>query len=112
EVSWKDLEALDPLIGETDPEVAEQAELLLKYEGYIARQNEQAEKMARLEERKIPPDFQYMELEGLSWEARQKLGQIRPSSIGQAMRIPGITPASISLLLIYLEKGRREAIGR
>lgn len=112
EVRWKDLQALDPLIRETDPEVAEQVEILLKYEGYISRQSEQVERMARFEERKIPASFKYMELEGLSWEARQKLGEIRPSSIGQAMRIPGITPASISLLLIYLEKGRREAIGR
>jgi len=112
EVGLKELQLLDPAIREMPPEVAEQVEILLKYEGYISRQKDQVEKMARLEERKIPAGFDFMRMEALSWEARQKLGQVRPSSIGQAMRIPGITPATISLLLIYLERTRREAIGK
>jgi tRNA uridine 5-carboxymethylaminomethyl modification enzyme len=86
-------------------------EIFLKYEGYILRQRGQVERMARLEERKIPPGFDFQNLEGLSWEARQKLGEVRPSSLGQAMRIPGVTPAAISLLLIHLERARRETIG-
>ena len=107
-VGWKDLEGLDPGIKGIGPEAAEQVEILLKYEGYITRQREQVEKMARWEERRIPPNFDYLSLDGFSWEARQKLGEVRPSSVGQAMRIPGITPAAISLLLIYLERARRQ----
>jgi tRNA uridine 5-carboxymethylaminomethyl modification enzyme len=110
-VGIKDLQALNPSMQGVSPEVAEQVEILLKYEGYIERQRAQVEKMARLEERKIPPDFDYTKLPALSGEARQKLREVRPSSIGQAMRIPGITPATISLLLIYLEKERRVVIG-
>ena len=103
----KDLEEADPEIQGMASEVAEQIEILLKYEGYICRQKDQVERMRRLEERRIPSDFAYGCLEALSCEVRQKLEEIRPSSIGQAMRIPGITPAAISLLLIYLEKTRR-----
>ena len=110
-VSLRDLEGLDPEIGRMSPEAAEQVEILLKYEGYISRQRDQVEKMRRLEERKIPADFEYSTLEALSWEVRQKLREARPSSVGQAMRVPGITPAAISLLLIYLERGRRGPIG-
>ena len=103
----KDLEEADPEIKGMASEVAQQIETLLKYEGYICRQKDQVERMRRLEERRIPTDFVYGSLAALSCEARQKLEEIRPSSIGQAMRIPGITPAAISLLLIYLEKTRR-----
>ncbi len=110
-MSLRDLEGLDPEIGRMSPEAAEQVEVLLKYEGYISRQRDQVEKMHRLEERKIPADFEYSTLEALSWEVRQKLREARPSSVGQAMRVPGITPAAISLLLIYLERGRRGPIG-
>ena len=107
----KDLEEADPEIKGMASEVAQQIETLLKYEGYICRQKDQVERMRRLEERRIPTDFAYGSLAALSCEARQKLEEIRPSSIGQAMRIPGITPAAISLLLIYLEKTRRGPSG-
>jgi len=107
----KDLEKADPEIKGMASEVAEHVEILLKYEGYICRQKHQVERMRRLEESRIPADFAYGSLEALSCEARQKLEEIRPSSIGQAMRIPGITPAAISLLLIYLEKIRRGRSG-
>jgi tRNA uridine 5-carboxymethylaminomethyl modification enzyme len=106
-VGLSDLEAHDPGIRAISPEVAEQVEILLRYEGYILRQAAQVERMRRLEERTIPGDFDYSTLGALSCEARQKLGEIRPSSIGQAMRIPGMTPAAVSLLLVYLEKARR-----
>jgi len=107
----RDLEEVDPEIKGLASEVVKQIEILLKYEGYICRQKDQVERMRRLEERRIPADFDYRSLEALSCEARQKLEEIRPSSIGQAMRIPGITPAAISLLLIYLEKTRRGSRG-
>jgi len=103
---------VDPEIKGLASEVVKQIEILLKYEGYICRQKDQVERMRRLEERRIPADFDYRSLEALSYEARQKLEEIRPSSIGQAMRIPGITPAAISLLLIYLEKTRRGSRGK
>jgi len=108
----RDLEEVDPEIKGLASEVVKQIEILLKYEGYICRQKDQVERMRRLEERRIPADFDYRSLEALSCEARQKLEEIRPSSIGQAMRIPGITPAAISLLLIYLEKTRRGSRGK
>ena len=108
----RDLEEVDPEIKGLASEVVKQIEILLKYEGYICRQKDQVERMRRLEERRIPADFDYRSLEALSYEARQKLEEIRPSSIGQAMRIPGITPAAISLLLIYLEKTRRGSRGK
>jgi tRNA uridine 5-carboxymethylaminomethyl modification enzyme len=107
----KDLEEVDPEIKGLASAAVKQVEILLKYEGYICRQKDQVERMRRLEERRIPADFHYRSLEALSCEARQKLEEIRPSSIGQAMRIPGITPAAISLLLIYLEKTRRGSRG-
>ena len=108
----RDLEEVDPEIKGLASEVVKQIEILLKYEGYICRQKDQVERMRRLEERRIPADFDYRSLEALSCEARQKLEEIRPSSIGQAMRIPGMTPAAISLLLIYLEKTRRGSRGK
>jgi tRNA uridine 5-carboxymethylaminomethyl modification enzyme len=108
----KDLEEVAPEIKGWASEVVKQIEILLKYEGYICRQKDQVERMRRLEERRIPADFDYRSLEALSCEARQKLEEIRPSSIGQAVRIPGITPAAISLLLIYLEKSRRGRGGK
>jgi tRNA uridine 5-carboxymethylaminomethyl modification enzyme len=111
-VGWRDLVPCDPELAELDPEVADQIETLIKYEGYICRQKEQVLRMSHLEGKRIPPDFDYMSLEALSWEARQKLNEVRPSSLGQAMRIPGITPAAISLLLVYLEKESRMALGR
>lgn len=112
EVGLRDLEEVDPEIKGMAPEVAEQIEIFLKYEGYITRQQDQVEKMRRLEERRIPIDFDYPSLEALSREAREKLEEIRPASIAQAMRIPGITPPAISLLLIYLEKARRGSSGK
>jgi tRNA uridine 5-carboxymethylaminomethyl modification enzyme len=83
-------------------EVLEQAEILIKYEGYIEREKENAEKLQRLEELKIPPSFDYDSLVSLSAEAKEKLKRIRPASIGQAKRISGVSPADIQVLLITL----------
>lgn len=88
-------------------EVREQVEIQLKYEGYIKKQQAQVERHKKLEEKKIPQDLDYREVRGLKVEAREKLEQVRPVSIGQAARLAGVTPADISVLLIYLEQKRR-----
>lgn len=91
-----------------EPAVREQIEIFAKYEGYISKQIEQVERMARLEEKKIPADLDYQAIQGLAGEAREKLQEIRPLSVGQASRISGISPADISILLVQLEQRRRE----
>ena len=85
-----------------DPEVLEQAELNIKYEGYIEKEFELAEKMNRLENVHIFDDIDYALVPSLSAEARQKLAQIRPATLGQASRISGISPADVSILMVYL----------
>ena len=82
-------------------EVIEEAEIQIKYHGYIERERHIADKMTRLENIRIRPDFNYSELTSLSIESRQKLTRIRPSTIGQASRIPGVSPADINVLLVY-----------
>lgn len=85
-------------------EIIEAAEILIKYEGYIIREKELAEKTLRLENVKLPPWIDYSSISSLSIESRQKLTKIRPSTIGQASRIPGVSPADISILLVYLKR--------
>ncbi|GMB00156.1 tRNA uridine-5-carboxymethylaminomethyl(34) synthesis enzyme MnmG [Pelosinus sp. IPA-1] len=87
--------------------VKQQVEIAAKYEGYISKQLEQVERASKLEEKLLPEDVNYMELHGLAVEAREKLNEIRPLSIGQAARISGVSPADISILMIYLEQRRR-----
>ena len=82
----------------------EEVEIQVKYEGYIKLQKEQVEKFKKLEEKRLSEDINYSELKGLSLEARQKLDKVKPTSIGQASRISGVSPADISVLLIYLEQ--------
>ena len=89
------------------PVIAEQVEISLRYEGYISKQAEQVERVRRLEEKKLPPNFDYLGLKGLSIEAQQKMDQIRPRSVGQASRISGVSPADIGVLLVALEGRRR-----
>lgn len=84
------------------PEAVEQAEILLKYEGYIAREEEVALKLARLEELRIPVDTDYASISSLSTEGKQKMTAIRPATIGQASRLSGVSPSDISILLIHL----------
>jgi len=88
--------------------VKEQVEISIKYEGYIKKQVEQVERTARLEAKKLPADLDYAKISGLSLEARQKLAKIRPLSVGQASRISGVSPADISILMVYLEQQRRQ----
>ena len=83
-------------------------EVQIKYEGYISKQMQQIEKFKKLENRKLSQNFDYNEVEGLRIEARQKLNQFRPVSVGQASRISGVSPADINVLLIHLEKLRRK----
>ena len=103
QVSYKDLEPFDTERPQLPDEVTEQVEIQIKYEGYIQKQLIQEEQMRRLETRKIPEDINYEEVRGLRLEAIEKLQRIRPHSIGQASRISGVSPADISVLLIYME---------
>ncbi|HEY3645591.1 MAG TPA: tRNA uridine-5-carboxymethylaminomethyl(34) synthesis enzyme MnmG, partial [Gammaproteobacteria bacterium] len=86
------------------PEVAEQVEIQARYAGYISRQREEVVRARRQEETALPEDFDFTTVAGLSNEVRQRLTQVRPATLGQAARIPGITPAAISLLLVHLKK--------
>ena len=88
----------------TDSEVIEQVEIMAKYSGYIQKEQDAANKITRFESITLKPDFNYHALESLSAEARQKLSKIRPSSIGQASRISGVSPSDISVLLVHLGK--------
>jgi tRNA uridine 5-carboxymethylaminomethyl modification enzyme len=103
ELTHVDVMALDPASA-VAPEVAEQVEIQLKYDGYISRQQEDIEKLRKYEGARLPEDFDYRGISGLSNEIVQKLTSARPETLAQAARIPGVTPAAISLLLIYLKK--------
>jgi len=92
----------------SDPQVIEQIETQIKYSGYIERQQVEITRQRRYEETQVPEDFDYNQLKGLSAEVCQKLNRHRPTSIGQASRISGVTPAAISLLLVYLKKHREQ----
>ncbi|MBW2020815.1 MAG: tRNA uridine-5-carboxymethylaminomethyl(34) synthesis enzyme MnmG [Deltaproteobacteria bacterium] len=100
----KDITRLDSRILSFDKEVAEQTTILIKYDGYIRRQMEQVERLKHLEGTKIPEDFDYQAVPGLSNEVKEKLLRVRPVSLGQASRISGITPAAVSIIQIYLKK--------
>jgi tRNA uridine 5-carboxymethylaminomethyl modification enzyme len=84
------------------PETMEEAAILAKYEGYIEREQQIADKLGRLESQILPEDFQYLEMKALSMEAREKLHRLRPGTLGQASRIAGVSPADISVLLVHL----------
>ncbi|MGB9662998.1 MAG: tRNA uridine-5-carboxymethylaminomethyl(34) synthesis enzyme MnmG [Moorellaceae bacterium] len=109
-VSLGDLEKRG-LVPPLDPQVREQVEITLKYEGYIAKEQAQVERLARLESRRIPADLDYYQIRGLSREGQDRLSKVRPESIGQALRVPGVTPADVNVLLVYLEQRRRQ-VGR
>ncbi len=92
------------LNNEYSDEVKEQVEINIKYEGYIKKANNEAKKMVDLDNKKIPEDLDYDKIHNLASEAKQKLKQIRPTSIGQALRISGVNPADISLIMVYIKK--------
>ena len=102
ELSYEKLSPIDEKRPELPYDVKEQVDINIKYDGYIKRQMRQVEQFRKMEKKKIPDDIDYDEIQSLRIEARQKLKQIRPASIGQASRISGVSPADISVLLVYL----------
>lgn len=110
ELTYSSLERVDDEMPKLAQHEITQLEVQIKYEGYIGKQLAQIERFKRLEKKQIPEGINYLEIDGLRIEARQKLDAIRPMSIGQASRISGVSPADINVLLIYLEKCRRENV--
>ncbi|WDL99154.1 tRNA uridine-5-carboxymethylaminomethyl(34) synthesis enzyme MnmG [Alicyclobacillus sp. ALC3] len=108
EVSYTDVGNLGGAAADAPSDVTEQVEIQTKYAGYIDRQLAEIERQKRLEDKPLGADIEYASISGLSMEAREKLGGIRPQSVGQAARVPGVTPADISILLIYLEQQGRQ----
>ena len=111
ELNYDMLAPLDEERPNLHPQVREQVNILIKYEGYIHRQMKQVEEFKRLENKKLPLNFDYDQIQNLRIEARQKLNKFQPISIGQASRISGVSPADISVLLVYLEreKGKKNS---
>jgi tRNA uridine 5-carboxymethylaminomethyl modification enzyme len=104
EVNLAALSLFDPALKELKPRLLEQAQLFIKYEGYLARQEEAAVKMRELDALRIPRDFSYLSLPGLSREMQEKLSRIKPASLGQAGRIPGVTPAAVQIIWVLIKK--------
>ena len=106
ELTYSNLAEIDKDRPELDRQVWEEVEIMVKYEGYIEMQKKQVENFKKMEEKVLPENIDYEGIKGLRLEARQKLNKIKPYSIGQASRISGVSPADISVLLIYLEQYR------
>ncbi|MGE5633465.1 MAG: tRNA uridine-5-carboxymethylaminomethyl(34) synthesis enzyme MnmG [Caulobacteraceae bacterium] len=111
EITYSSLKEIDEEMPDLDRETAEQVEIQIKYEGYIKRQLLQAEQFKKLENKKIPSGIEYANIKGISLEARQKLGEVKPANLGQASRISGVSPADVSVLMVYIEQLRREKRG-
>ena len=107
EITYDNLAEIDPDRPELTLHEKAEVEVHIKYEGYIQKQLDQVAKFKKLENKKLPPDLKYSEIDGLRIEAQQKLDEIKPGSIGQASRISGVSPADINVLIIYLERARR-----
>jgi len=110
EVTGAMLLSCDPDLNPSSPEAVGQAELAIKYAGYIRRQEEEAKKLKKYEGMLLPPDFPFDSVRGRSAEGRDKLARGRPVSLGQAQRIPGVTPAAIALLLVLLKRRNAGAL--
>ena len=108
ELSYEKLSEIDPERPELSKAEAQEVEIQVKYEGYIKMQEEQVKKFKKLEDKKLSEDINYDDIKGLRIEARQKLNKVKPLSIGQASRISGVSPADVSVLLIYLEQQKRK----
>ena len=108
EISIAKLKEQNLITSSYSNEVEEQVEIQIKYEGYITKVEKEAEKMLKYEEKKIPKDINYDNVQNLASEARQKLKNVNPTSIGQALRISGVNPADISILMVYLRKKYNE----
>ena len=107
ELSYDKLKEIDDDRHDLPTDIMEQVNIELKYDGYIKRQMRQVEQFNKLENKKIPEDIDYHKVYSLRKEAEQKLSEIRPASVGQASRISGVSPADISVLLVYLESKRK-----
>ena len=107
EITYKSLEELDIERPKLDKQVTEEVEIMIKYEGYINMQKKQVESFKKLEKKLLPENIDYNTIKGIRLEARQKLNKYKPYSIGQASRISGVSPADISVLLIYLEQNKK-----
>jgi tRNA uridine 5-carboxymethylaminomethyl modification enzyme len=105
-ISYADIAPFDSQRPELPAAVTEEVEIQLKYAGYLSRQEKQVAEFKKEESRLLPTDLDYNAIAGLRLEARQKLSEIRPMSIGQAGRISGVSPADIAVLLIYLEQNK------
>ncbi|PFN02749.1 tRNA uridine-5-carboxymethylaminomethyl(34) synthesis enzyme MnmG [Bacillus cereus] len=106
EMTYEHIHLLVPSKVELSDEVTEQVEIQIKYEGYIEKSLQQVERMKKMENKKIPVDIDYDAISSIASEARQKLKDVRPLSVGQASRISGVNPADISILLVYIEQGK------
>jgi tRNA uridine 5-carboxymethylaminomethyl modification enzyme len=104
ELFYEDLFLFSPELAEEEPAIYEEVETRVKYEGYIARQQEYVEKSKRMEDARIPADINYNEVYGLTREVREKLHKIRPVNLGQASRISGVTPAAIMALQVHFKR--------
>ncbi len=107
ELTYENLKEIDKNRMDLPKEVQEEVEIQIKYEGYIKMQEEQVKKFKKLEQKVLPEEIDYSKIKGLRLEARQKLNKIKPNSVGQASRISGVSPADISVLLIYLEQTKK-----
>ena len=107
-LSYDDLRVADENLPDLRNDAKEQTEIELKYEGYISRQQAETKKFLREEQMALPQDLDYMTIDTLRIEARQKLNKVKPTSLGQASRIPGVSPGDITVLMILMEKRRRE----
>lgn len=110
EISYKMIEKITQDVQDLPEEVKEQVEIQLKYEGYIKKASDQVQRMLNMENKKIPENIDYDAISGLAGEAKEKLKNIQPLSIGQASRISGVNPADVSILLIYIEQGKFERV--
>ncbi|UAL47450.1 tRNA uridine-5-carboxymethylaminomethyl(34) synthesis enzyme MnmG [Sutcliffiella horikoshii] len=106
EMTYDHIHQMVPANKEISPDVAEQVEIQVKYEGYIQKSLQQVDRLKKMENKKIPENIDYDDIHGLANEARQKLKEVRPLSVAQASRISGVNPADVSILLVYLEQGR------
>jgi tRNA uridine 5-carboxymethylaminomethyl modification enzyme len=110
ELTYAHVTRLAPATENIDAEVAEQVEIQIKYEGYISKQMEQVDRLRKMENKKLPEDLDYLAINGIATEARQKLAEVRPLSIAQASRVSGVNPSDVSVLLVYMEQGQLKKV--
>ncbi|WP_411954355.1 tRNA uridine-5-carboxymethylaminomethyl(34) synthesis enzyme MnmG [Alkalibacillus sp. S2W] len=110
EMTYETIVQLAPRDHELPTDVEEQVEIQVKYEGYIKKSNQQVDKMRKMENKKIPENLDYDDVDNLATEARERLKRVRPLSVGQASRVSGVNPADVSILLVYLEQGKHAKV--